>query len=261
MKLANEQVAQWHQQGYLVIPRVFSPKHVERLKSRVDDLAAGRVPAPEGVTAMEEPVVARGETTVVEQRQRFRKLEGVRLATDDVIETAAHHEGLVAIMCRILGPDIKLLRAAAMLKPPQIGSPKGLHQDAAYYPVEPQEHVAAWLALDQATPENGCMEVLPFSHRGGLRKHERREYETDVVFEGSTGHESGLVQLPMDPGDVLLAHCLTPHRSGANRTPDWRRALILAYMSSKSKYTVAESERPPWVDSLPIAGQSYPGCV
>ncbi len=244
-----------------MLPGLIEHTLVEKLRDRIDAIAQGAAPLPAGVQKMEEPAVKRGDVEVRIPGAGVRKLEGVQLATDPAVKKAAHHPYLVQVMQELLGPDLKLLRAAAMMKPPRVGSPKGLHQDAAYYPVEPQDHIAAWIALDPATAKNGCMEVLPRRHREGYQEHETREYETDVVIQGTTGEESGLVRLPMQPGDVLLTHCLTPHRSDANQSDEWRRALILAYMSARSRYTQDEKERPAWVQSLPISGKEYPGCV
>lgn len=260
-QLTPELRNRFHEHGYLVIPGLFEQILVAKLRDRIDAIAQGAAPLPQGVMRMEEPSVARKEVRSKGAVGTTRKLEGVPLATDAAIKKAAHHPRLVAAMQELLGPDLKLLRAAAMMKPPKIGSPKGIHQDVAYYPIEPMEHIAAWIALDPATEENGCMEVLPGAHKDGYREHEMREYDTDLVIQGTTGDEEGLVTLPMQPGDVLLTHCLTPHRSGANTTSEPRRALILAYMSAKSRYTVSEEERPPWVQSLPICGEEHEGCV
>lgn len=259
--LTPEQRSSYERDGYLVLPGLIEDALVRKVRGRIDAIAQGAAPLPQGVARMEEPAVARGDVQPTSPGASVRKLEGVPLATDPSVNKCAHHPNLVQVMRELLGDDLKLLRAAAMMKPPRVGSPKGLHQDVAYYPIEPQEHIAAWIALDPATPENGCMEVLPGAHKKGYQEHEEREYETDVVIEGSTGEEEGLVRLPMEPGDVLLTHCLTPHRSSANRSPDWRRALILAYMDAQSRYTVSEQERPDWVQSLHIAGKEYPGCV
>ncbi len=259
--LTPEQKSAYERDGYLVIPGLIENVLVEKVRGRIDALAQGAAPSPEGVQRMEEPAVTRGDVEVKSPGASLRKLEGVPLVTDPSIHKCAHHPLLLQVMKELLGDDLKLLRAAAMLKPPRVGSPKGLHQDAAYYPIEPQNHIAAWIALDPATKQNGCMEVLPGAHKQGYQAHEEREYDTDVVIEGTTDEEEGLVQLPMEPGDVLLTHCLTPHRSSANQSRAWRRALILAYMNAQSRYTVAEEERPPWVQSMHITGQEYPGCV
>jgi phytanoyl-CoA hydroxylase len=261
LALTPEETQAYQEQGYLVLRDLIEPSLLSKVRGRIEAIAAGAAPLPEGVEKMQEPVVLRGEAQPEAPAGGLRKLEGVRLATDPAINKMAHHPRLLAVMKHLLGEDLKLLRAAAMMKPPKIGSPKGLHQDAAYYPVEPMQHIAAWIALDPATEQNGCMEVLPGSHKKGHLEHEKREYETDVVIKGTTGEEEGLVRLPMQPGDVLLTDCLCQHRSGPNQSNEWRRALILAYMSAKSRYTLPPEELPPWVDSLPISGKSHPGCV
>ncbi|ERH00524.1 MAG: protein involved in biosynthesis of mitomycin antibiotics/polyketide fumonisin [Halonotius sp. J07HN6] len=148
-----------------------------------------------------------------------------------------------------------------MFKPPSVGSEKGLHQDAAYYPIRPRDHLTVWVALDEATPENGCMTVIPGAHRDGLLDHEADEYETDIVINDTRYDESDLVELPMEAGDALFTHCLVPHYTAPNTTEDWRRALIMSYMDSRSRFTKPDEELEPWVDSVHIQGEEFPGCV
>jgi phytanoyl-CoA hydroxylase len=60
---------------------------------------------------------------------------------------------------------------------------------------------------------------------------------------------------------VLFQHSLLPHRTAPNTTDQWRRAMIFMYMDARSRFTVPEDERPPWVDSVDVTGDSYPGSV
>ncbi len=119
------------------------------------------------------------------------------------------------------------------------------------------DHVTVWIALDEATPENGCMTVVPGAHKDGLLEHEAVEYDTDIVIDDSAYGED-LVPVPMEAGDALFSHCLLPHYTAPNETDRWRRALIMAYMDSRSRFTQDDEQRPPWVDSVQITGE---GCV
>src|SRR5262245_14794364 len=95
---------------------------------------------------------------------------------DDPLREAHYHErpiydlctapALVDVMEQLLGPDLVLLYSHIMSKPPG-GLRVAWHQDGPYWHrVEPKIAVTAWIALDDATPENGCMRVIPGSHRG-----------------------------------------------------------------------------------------------
>jgi len=121
------------------------------------------------------------------------------------------------------------------------------------------DHVTVWIALDEATPENGCMNVVPGAHKDGIMGHEAAAYDTDIVIADREFTREDAVALPMEPGDALFQHCLLPHFTAPNTTDRWRRALIMSYMDSRSHFTQSDEERPDWVDSVPSRARSSPG--
>ncbi|MFB6206081.1 MAG: phytanoyl-CoA dioxygenase family protein [Haloglomus sp.] len=252
--LTADEFAQYQQAGYVVKRGLFDADTVARVRERLREYTHGDRPV-EGFKKQVEP---EAETDAVDEADAVRKFEGLGLLDDEVVYDLATDDRLVSVARDLLGPDIKLLRSAAMFKPPHVGSEKGLHQDSAYYPVRPYEQVTTWIALDDATPENGCMEVLPGGHTEGLLEHETQDYETDIVIPEDLGE---MEKLPMEAGDVLFQHSLLPHRTAPNTTDQWRRAMIFMYMDARSRFTVSEEERPPWVDSVDVIGDSYPGSV
>lgn len=252
--LTDAEFAQYQREGYVVKRGLFDEDTVSRVRERLREYTHGDRPT-EGFERQVEP---EAETAGVDEADAVRKFEGLGLLDDTVVHDLATDDRLVSVARDLLGPDVKLLRSAAMFKPPGVGSEKGLHQDSAYYPVRPYDQVTTWIALDEATPENGCMEVLPGGHLDGLLEHETREYETDIVIPEEVGE---MQELPMGPGDVLFQHSLLPHRTAPNTTDRWRRAMIFMYMDARSRFTVPEAERPPWVDSVDVVGDSYPGSV
>jgi ectoine hydroxylase-related dioxygenase (phytanoyl-CoA dioxygenase family) len=248
----------YQREGYLLLESALSDRLVERARDRLHGYAAGdREPSFAG---MVEPD-ADADDVAEAAPEEVRKFEGLGMVRDDeVFAAVAEADGVVDPVADLLGPHLKLLRSAAMCKPPGIGSKKGLHQDAAYYPIRPHDHATAWVALDEATPENGCMTVAPGGHHDGVYDHRTEGYDTDIVIPDSA-YDGDFVEVPMEPGDVLLTHCLVPHRTGPNRTENPRRALIMAYMDARSRFTEPPAERAPWVDSVAIRGHEFPGCV
>ncbi|WP_207586628.1 phytanoyl-CoA dioxygenase family protein [Halomontanus rarus] len=261
--LTDEQFEQYQSDGYVVVEDALSASTVETVTERLREYTHGdREPADAGFQRQLEPAVERGDLEVEEEGDAVRKFEGLGMVeSDDVFRAVADDETLVSTAEQLLGPNLKLLRSAAMFKPPQVGSEKGFHQDAAYYPIQPMDHVTVWIALDEATPENGCMTVVPGAHRDGILGHEAVEYDTDIVISETEYDEGDLESVPMEPGDALFSHCLLPHYTSPNETDRWRRALIVAYMSSRSRFTQDDDERPDWVDSVHITGEEFPGCV
>ena len=257
MTVTDEQFEQYQRDGYLVVEDVVGPDEVATIEDRLRQYVRGERTEDEFERMLEpsiDPAAFDGEGEPV------RKFEGVGMVReDDVFHDLAVHDGILDVVKRLQGPNLKLLRSAGMLKPPQVGSEKKFHQDAAYYPIRPMDHVTVWVALDEATEENGCMQVVPGAHTDGLLTHEEVEYDTDIALAGSDYDESDTVSLSMDPGDVLFQHCLLPHYTAPNETDRWRRAMIVAYMRARSRFTT--DDRPEWVESHPIAGDEFPGCV
>jgi ectoine hydroxylase-related dioxygenase (phytanoyl-CoA dioxygenase family) len=252
--LTDPEFEQYQREGYVVKRGLFDADTVSRVRERLREYTHGDRPG-EGFNTQVEP---EADDEDIDESDAVRKFEGLGLLDDEVVHDLATDERLVRVARDLLGPDIKLLRSAAMFKPPGVGSEKGLHQDSAYYPVRPHEQVTTWIALDDATPANGCMEVLPGGHMDGLLEHETQEYETDIVIPDDLGE---MEHLPMEAGDVLFQHSLLPHRTAPNATDRWRRAMIFMYMDARSRFTDPEEERPPWVDSVDVTGDSYPGSV
>ena len=124
------------------------------------------------------------------------------------------------------GATPELFQDMALLKPPG-GREKPWHQDMAYFNVPIDATVVGvWIALDQATPANGAMHILPGSHHQGPQLHfSRRDWQI-CDTEAPRGSD---VVVPLPPGGVLLWHGLTLHSSPDNETPHSRRALQFHY--------------------------------
>ena len=132
-----------------------------------------------------------------------------------------------------------MFRNALLMKPPHVGSSKGMHQDAPYWPIEPQSECSCWFALDDATPENGCMGVLPGAHKRGAQPH--THVTDDYVIEKDRYSMDDLVLAPVKAGGGLFFHALLPHYTAPNSSDHWRRAIALSYMSARSRYTGGRS--------------------
>lgn len=259
MTLNEKQFEHYQREGYVVVGGVLEPSEVDTITTRLREYVRGERKESQ-FERMLEPSAETGAVEFDYEGEPVRKFEGIGMAReDDVFGDLAFHDGIVEIVSQLQGPNLKLLRSAGMLKPPQVGSEKKFHQDAAYYPIQPMDHVTVWVALDEAISENGCMQVVPGAHTDGLLHHEEVEYDTDIALAGDDYDESDTVALPMEPGDVLFQHCLLPHYTAPNESDQWRRAMIVAYMRSRSRFTT--DDRPEWVDCLHISGDEFPGCV
>jgi phytanoyl-CoA hydroxylase len=125
----------------------------------------------------------------------------------------------------LIGSTIYYHSSKLMFKPARHGGIKPWHQDYAYWASTKPEQITCWLALDDATPENGCMQLIPGSHKYGLVKHVHEELQIDLKNVPT----EKIKVAPMKAGSLLLFHVLTLHHSGPNRSDKNRRAFIVDY--------------------------------
>lgn len=113
------------------------------------------------------------------------------------------------------------------------------HQDEHYIPTRDRSLTAAWIALDDATLENGCLWVLPGSHRLGViwpnRPHDREEFDEGWETYGYPFADGEVIPCQVDAGSVVFFHGYLLHRSFRNRSrTGFRRVLVNHYMSAES---------------------------
>jgi phytanoyl-CoA hydroxylase len=99
------------------------------------------------------------------------------------------------------------------------------HQDNGYNFVAPQQYLTCWVALTDATEDNGCPWIVPGMHLDGTLRH----HWTDLGFRCLDGTPREAQALPLKAGSIAVFSSLTPHRTGPNLTADVRKAYILQY--------------------------------
>jgi ectoine hydroxylase-related dioxygenase (phytanoyl-CoA dioxygenase family) len=251
--ITAEQLDAYRRDGYLIVEDLLSAEELTALRERLREYTHGGRSADK-LAIQVEPRVARGELHVDHPGDGIRKIDYL-VQHDDQFRKLGLHPNIVGIIAQILGPDIKLFRNTLLLKPPEVGSQKGWHQDSPYWPIEPMELCSCWFPLDDATPENGCMVVLPGWQTRGPLPH--INVTDDFVIDPECLDMSQGVMAPMRAGSGLFFHSLLPHYTAPNRSQNWRRAIALSYMSAQSHYT-GEGEEPEY---FPVQGKTYPGCV
>jgi phytanoyl-CoA hydroxylase len=146
---------------------------------------------------------------------------------DARLKALSEHPQLLSLLTRLMGEAPVLFQDMALLKPPRIGREKPWHQDHAYfnYPLE-TVIIGVWIALDEATTENGCMMIVPGSHRRGPVVHFKRR---DWQICDTHVDNSGALAAPLQPGGCLLFHSLIHHGTPTNNSPQRRRAVQYHY--------------------------------
>lgn len=143
---------------------------------------------------------------------------------DETLKAFSRHPVFSDLCHDLLGPGARLYWDQAVYKKP--GNPEEFpwHQDNGYTFVDPQQYLTCWVALTDATLDNGCPWVVPGLHLGGTLAHETTPLGLECVRD-----PPGAVAVPARAGDIVVFSSLTPHRTGPNLTAETRRAYILQY--------------------------------
>jgi ectoine hydroxylase-related dioxygenase (phytanoyl-CoA dioxygenase family) len=208
------QARQYDEEGFFVLEDALDADAVAALRAAID------------------PFEAR-------QEEALRSMEGGRffIARADEITFTTHlvlqssllraftASALLADVCAdLIGPDVRLYWDQAVYKKPGTDSPFPWHQDNGYAFVEPQQYLTCWVALTDATVDNGCPWVVPGLHRIGTLAHEY----SDIGFVCLRDPKVA-VPVPVGAGSIVVFSSLTPHSTGPNRTEGVRKAYIVQF--------------------------------
>ena len=231
-------------QGYLVVSGLLTNKEVDTCQVEIEHLHEVAVDLEERNDAdsqhfQREPfsaVANRGEHPVLRKIEQTGRFSGV------FKELAAHPE-LSKVVQLLIGEDLLLFRSTLMLKPALHGSSHGLHQDSAYWPMDPPTLVTVSIALSDATEENGCIQVIPRSHLWGMQGwgHIARDQDAELSDRKDVDL-SDQISVPLQAGDVLMFHSLLVHGSGPNKSSKPRHTALYAYFPPTVHYMPGEND-------------------
>jgi len=222
----EEAIASFHDQGYLVVDNGLDADTLSGCNAALDDLIDGKFEGFRSVMVEAGAREAFKSMDMAERREVVRKVFNF-VDVEPRLTALSKHVEILSVVRRIMGAEPKMLQDMALLKPARIGREKAWHQDCAYFNVNTDTTVVGvWIALDAATLENGCLHVIPESHRQGPHPHFKvRDWQicdTDVRTAES-------VPIPLEPGGILFWHGLTHHGSPSNRSDKGRRGIQLHY--------------------------------
>ena len=188
-----------------------------------------------------------------EQLEVFERAIGGPLTADEtsrhrsrthVLLTWVHglatHPKILDAVEGLIGPNILVYTSTWFIKEPESTAIAAWHQDATYFGLQPYLHVTAWLALTDATAENGCMEFLPGSHERGQLPHRSGVVASSVnrarqAIDGAVD-DTGAVHAPLRAGEFSLHHTLLLHRSQPNRSRDRRIGIGISYIPTHVRH-------------------------
>src|SRR5579871_6869761 len=213
--ITEVQRQQFAEKGYFVLENVFTTQEMDMLAEAIEAFQRRH----------EEALAAKGGTEGISRAGEIT-FTAFLAEQDETIRAFCLRPEFVAITTQLLSPDTDLYWNQSVFKGPDGSSQFPWHQDDGYTPVDPSPYLTLWLALNDATEENGCISVLPGSHRGGLAPHVGTPlglscHSLDDLDQG--------VFVPVSAGSMAAFQSLTMHKSGINRSTGIRKAYVIQY--------------------------------
>ncbi len=214
-RLTSEQVSQFNRDGFVVLADVFTDDELDPVIAATDNLDARTEEFLSGLEG--------GRLSIAEQGAITFSLFPV-LAHPAARAFAAHE--VFADLCHdLIGPNARLYHDQAVYKKPEKPRRFPWHQDNGYTFVLPQQYLTCWVALTDATTDNGCPHVARGLHRMGTLQHHYADPLGWEIFE----EHPDTVSAPVGKGGIVVFSSLSPHLTGPNTTDAVRKAYILQY--------------------------------
>ncbi|NOU96695.1 hypothetical protein GC093_26255 [Paenibacillus sp. LMG 31456] len=224
----EQHVRQFWERGYLVIDEVLDEKEIKDSIEALMDILYDR-----SLGSKVQYVKPKSQLHSDEERELAARKVYDYVDFEPRLRHVAYQEGIMGVMAQLFGEEAKVAQDQAILKPPTGGAEKPWHQDMAYGPLAFDKSVIGiWIALDPAELDNGCMHVIPYSHRDGAVPHYAvRDWQ---LCDLSVQVERD-VAVPLKPGGALLFSGLLHHGTPPNFSVKRRRALQVHYAAESAK--------------------------
>lgn len=212
------QYTQFENEGYFVLEDFFTEAEIDEITTSIDNFALlhEEKMQKEGAQGISRP----GEISFTSHLAR----------RDPAIAAFCKHPRMVRLVTELIGPDVRLYWDQSVYKQPETPREFPWHQDNGYTPVLPEQYYTCWLALTDATLENGCIWLLPGSHLHGTLSHE----DSPIGRVGYFGDETG-IPVPLKKGSMAVFSSLTLHKSGPNLSDGARKAYIMQYIPAEAR--------------------------
>ena len=232
--LTQEQIEGYRHTGYLAVENVLSEAEVDELRRVTDEFVEKSREVTEHTNVFDlEP----GHTP---DSPKLRRLKSP-INQHPVYDNALRHDAILEIVSQLIGPSIRTNGNKLNLKYGGFGSPVEWHQDWSFYPHTNDDLLAVGIALDDMSEANGCLMVIPGSHKGRILDHHQDGHFIGAVTEEDFD-DSDAVKIEVKAGGISIHHVRALHGSLPNTAAAPRRLLLLQYCSG---------------DSWPLAGSDW----
>jgi ectoine hydroxylase-related dioxygenase (phytanoyl-CoA dioxygenase family) len=232
--LTAEQFAFYHENGYIVVEDVLNDNELAALQRVTDEF----VERSRGIAESDD--VFDLEPNHSAERPRLRRIKNPILQ-HEVYDQTLRHNGILNIVEQLIGPGVRMNNTKLNMKEPDHGSAVEWHQDWAFYPHTNDDVLAVGVCIDDMTEENGCMLMVPASHKGELHSHHENGVFVGAVSEPDF-QPGETAKCLVKAGGITIHHARTLHASTPNHSANPRRLLLFEYCS---------------LDSWPLLGAAY----
>lgn len=242
-KLTSEEQSAWDENGYFIRYDVFTNEENDLLTQVADDIALGKIPFPDH--RIFQNALVRDREVEASGVNAMHSIHQMNLYSPEFL-ARTRDPRLTDPVVDILGPDLLGLNSLYIWKPPKIGLGFPWHQDRWY--TRPQfktkTTVGTWTAIDPSDKENGCLYVIPGSHKKGILEHDDLEGSQQQEFKLARGakDEDG-VAVELQPGSVIFFDNRILHKSADNNSERFRRCNVAHYMSAKAERVPRENAK------------------
>ncbi len=222
----------YQRDGFLVAPQLLNRREVDALLAETLAISLGQRGSIAGAVPNTD-----GQASDAEILSGFIAIHFPHKISPLMLETLRHPK-IASVLTELLGPNVKAMQSMLFVK--QAGKPgQAWHQDEFYIPTRDRSLVGAWIALDDATVENGGLWIIPGSHQAGvlypMRQHGDDRFDGAAEAYDFPHSETDAIAVEVQRGDVVFFQGYALHRSLPNRAPSgYRRALVNHYMRAES---------------------------
>ena len=239
--LATHTLDHYAEHGFAMVRGLFDAEEVEAVRTAIGRIVDAGTESSEAMIQME-PSVLNGTATVATRELGVRKL--FRMAMHDpFFRELARHNTMAGWAHRVLGGPVMLMQSMLLMKPPVVSGEKVWHQDNAYFRLVPNDVIGFWVACDDTNVDNGCMHVVPGSHRSGILPHTGEGDLYGLAAPPEYG-SAAVLPVPLRAGDALLFHGELCHGTPPNQTDSRRRALQYHYAALGAHSGARDAEIP-----------------
>ena len=247
-----DQKNSWNDFGYILIPNFVDEKFCDAMNKEVTNIIKSIIPeesafshayAGDGHIAIREMKPTEDPKSIEDEISKL-----FRIHSRGIFNEFINNEVLCDILEDILGPNVDCFLSQFIFKNPGAwGQP--WHQDSSYFPFDREPQVGAWLATSEATLENGCLVILPGSHKEHLHEHlpDDRKGSNYGYTEIKDHDFSQETPMTLNTGDLLLFHSFLMHKSYDNNSQARRTAMVYHFAETGTDFGPVDSPTNEWI--------------